>query len=75
MPKIYRTLASAIEVALNRGKSVLLLGARQVGKTTLLTDFPIDHTISLARPAIPWQEITELLQQELWKQNWCRNKS
>ena len=55
MQKINRTITPAIEAALRRGKSVLLLGPRQVGKTTLLTKLPIDLSISLARPAIRQQ--------------------
>ncbi|MEI8054713.1 MAG: AAA family ATPase [bacterium] len=55
MQKINRSITSAIETALKRGKSVLLLGPRQVGKTTLLADLPVDLTVSLARPAIRQQ--------------------
>lgn len=55
MQKIYRSITSAIETTLLRGKSVLLLGPRQVGKTTLLDELPIDLSLSLARPAIRQQ--------------------
>lgn len=55
MQKIIRTVIPAIESTLKRGKSVLLLGPRQVGKTTLLTKLPVDLTISLARPLIRQQ--------------------
>jgi predicted AAA+ superfamily ATPase len=55
MQKINRTIKLQIEKALKRGKSILLLGPRQTGKTTLLTKLPIDLTISLARPAIRQQ--------------------
>jgi len=55
MQKINRTIQSQIEKALKRGKSILLLGPRQTGKTTLLTRLPIDLTLSLARPAIRQQ--------------------
>jgi uncharacterized protein len=55
MQNINRTIRSAIETALKRGKSVLLLGPRQVGKTTLLKELPIDLSVSLARPAIRQQ--------------------
>ncbi len=55
MKKINRVITSAIKNTLKRGKSVLLLGPRQVGKTTLLTELPIDLTTSLARPAIRQQ--------------------
>lgn len=52
MLKINRSITPAIEAALKRGKSILLLGPRQVGKTTLLAELPIDISISLARPAV-----------------------
>lgn len=55
MQKICRTITPAIETAIKRGKSILLLGPRQVGKTTLLAELPIDLSISLARPAIRQQ--------------------
>src|SRR3990167_2897911 len=55
MVKISRLLKPAILSVIRRGKSVLLLGPRQVGKTTLLMDLPIDFKISLARPAIRQQ--------------------
>lgn len=55
MNKINRTIKPAIEAALKRGKSILLLGPRQTGKTTLLTELPIDSVITLARPAIRLQ--------------------
>jgi predicted AAA+ superfamily ATPase len=52
MYKIKRYIKSAIEAALKRGKSILFLGPRQTGKTTLLGELDIDLVISLARPAI-----------------------
>lgn len=55
MDKIKRTITQEIIAAIKRGKSILLLGPRQVGKTTLLEELPIDHTITLARPAIRQQ--------------------
>ncbi|MBN1684969.1 MAG: ATP-binding protein [Gammaproteobacteria bacterium] len=51
MKKINRIIKLSIEAALERGKSVLLLGPRQVGKTSLLNDIFTDLTITLARPA------------------------
>ena len=42
-----RRLKQEIENALKRGKSVLVLGARQVGKTTLLEQEKYDISISL----------------------------
>jgi predicted AAA+ superfamily ATPase len=55
-----RSIKKTIESIINRGKSVLLLGPRQVGKTTLLTELPIDQTISLARPIIRQQYETNI---------------
>jgi predicted AAA+ superfamily ATPase len=55
MERISRKMTPKVIAAIKRGKSVLLLGPRQVGKTTLLTEIPIDLTISLARPAIRQQ--------------------
>jgi predicted AAA+ superfamily ATPase len=55
MTKINRAVQPQIEKALKRGKSVLLLGPRQTGKTTLLAELSIDLTISFARPAIRQQ--------------------
>lgn len=55
MQKIIRDVTPAILATLQRGKSVLLLGPRQVGKTTLLDDLPVDLTVTLARPAIRQQ--------------------
>ncbi len=55
MEKLSRSLKSAITTALQRNKSILLLGSRQVGKTTLLMELSIDRTITLARPAIRQQ--------------------
>jgi predicted AAA+ superfamily ATPase len=47
MTKIRRNLAPILQSQLARGKSILLLGPRQVGKTTLLADLPSNLTISL----------------------------
>lgn len=55
MHKINRSIKPAIVAALKRGKSILLLGPRQTGKTTLLSELPIDLTITLARPIIRQQ--------------------
>lgn len=50
---IFRTIKLAIEAALKRGKSVLLLGARQTGKTTLVESLVgIDATFSLDEPGV-----------------------
>src|SRR3989338_10613576 len=55
MVKISRSIKPAIEATLRRNKSILLLGPRQVGKTTLLSELPLDRIISLARPALRQQ--------------------
>jgi len=47
MSKIRRKLEPILLSQLKRGKSILLLGPRQVGKTTLLQTIPNDLTISL----------------------------
>lgn len=48
MTYVLRRIQSKIEQTLKRGKSVLLLGPRQTGKTTLLHKLPLDRYISLA---------------------------
>jgi len=55
MEKIIRNILPALQATLKRGKSILLLGPRQVGKTTLLKDLAIDLNLSLARPALRQQ--------------------
>lgn len=55
MERISRKITSRIMSAIDRGKSILLLGPRQTGKTTLLTELPVEQTISLARPALRQQ--------------------
>jgi predicted AAA+ superfamily ATPase len=47
---IQRTLAGPLEHHLARGKSVLLLGPRQTGKTTLLASVAADLRVSLVEP-------------------------
>jgi uncharacterized protein len=48
MTYILRLLQKKIEKTLQRGKSILLLGPRQTGKTTLLHKLSLDRYISLA---------------------------
>jgi predicted AAA+ superfamily ATPase len=48
MTYVLRLLQKKIEKTLHRGKSILLLGPRQTGKTTLLHKLPLDRYISLA---------------------------
>ena len=50
MKYIKRTAEAMIRNALARNKSVLLLGARQTGKTTLLSHFKGDLSLSFVRP-------------------------
>lgn len=47
-----RLLESPLHRHLRRGKSVLLLGPRQTGKSTLLQHLSTDRTISLLQPAV-----------------------
>lgn len=47
MAYIFRKIEHSIRAALARGKSVLLLGARQTGKTTLIKRVSADLSISL----------------------------
>lgn len=47
-----RTIESAIERALARGRSLFLFGARQTGKTTLISRIPAELRISLAQPEV-----------------------
>jgi len=52
--KIYinRLLENTINKALSRGKSILLLGARQTGKTTLISYITSQLTISFVQPSL-----------------------
>ncbi|MBI3314541.1 MAG: ATP-binding protein [Candidatus Omnitrophica bacterium] len=50
MQYIQRTVEKTIRAALARNKSVLLLGARQTGKTTLLSRFKGDFSLNFVRP-------------------------
>lgn len=47
-----RQLQPALARHLGRGRSILLLGPRQTGKTTLLGDLRADLAVSLASPAV-----------------------
>lgn len=48
MTYIFRQIQKKIEKTLARNKSILLLGPRQTGKTTLIHKLPLDRYISLA---------------------------
>lgn len=50
MKYIHREQEKQIRHALERNKSVLLLGPRQTGKTTLIQRLPADLTVSLVTP-------------------------
>jgi len=52
MNYIPRLLEQPIKHALVRGKSVMLLGARQTGKTTLINHLHPDLTISFIKPVV-----------------------
>lgn len=47
---IHRLLEANIHSTLRKGKSVLLLGPRQTGKTTLINRIPAEKRITLANP-------------------------
>ncbi len=47
MDLLKRTLKEKLDKVINRGKSVLLLGPRQTGKTTLIGKYPADLEITL----------------------------
>src|SRR3989338_5544887 len=55
MKYIHRFLEERIHHTFERGKSVLLLGARQTGKTTLINRFKHDLLISFVPPDIRQQ--------------------
>jgi predicted AAA+ superfamily ATPase len=48
MTYVLRRIQEKIEKTLQRGKSILLLGPRQTGKTTLLHKLALDRYVSLA---------------------------
>lgn len=50
MAFIFRQITKRLKKALNRKKSVLLLGPRQTGKTTLVKNLNADLYVNLARP-------------------------
>ncbi len=52
MKYVQRILEERIRHTLERGKSVLLLGARQTGKTTLINRFKHDLLVSFVQPDI-----------------------
>lgn len=67
MKVLPRLVEPALNQALQRGKSVLLLGPRQTGKTTLLTRLKPDVLLNLLRPEVRqrYERAPELLAAEL----------
>ncbi len=52
MKYIQRTLDPLIRTTLERGKSILLFGPRQTGKTTLVNRLDPQLTVSFIRPDV-----------------------
>ncbi len=67
MQYIARLLEKEVEREIKRGKSILLLGPRQTGKTTLIKHFGNDLFLSLIRPDIRqrYEKNPELLYSEI----------
>ena len=67
MKYIPRLLEEKIQHSLNRNKSVLLFGARQTGKTTLINRFPSDLSISFIQPDVRqrYEKSPQLLNNEI----------
>jgi predicted AAA+ superfamily ATPase len=55
MERIFRKIEPLLAATLKRGKSILLLGPRQVGKSTTVAALSPDKLITLARPALRQQ--------------------
>ncbi len=67
MDYIERAIDPPIRQALERGRSVLLLGPRQTGKTTLLQRIPCDYSLSFVQPPVrqKYERNLALLTQEI----------
>lgn len=67
MKYIPRLLEDKIRRSLNRNKSVLLFGARQTGKTTLISRFDCDLSISFIQPDVRqrYEKSPHLLRNEI----------
>jgi len=52
MDNIFRIITPQIEALIKRNKSVLLFGARQTGKTTLLNSLQPDVMVSFVLPEV-----------------------
>ena len=69
MSYIPRKIEVTLKHHLKRGKSILLLGPRQVGKTTLLTQIEADLQISFLKPGLRqrYEQKPDLLASEISK--------
>jgi predicted AAA+ superfamily ATPase len=70
-PFIPRLIENKVRAALDRGKSVLLLGARQTGKTTLIRQFikpDISYSFATAHSRQRYESNVSLLEAELIEQ-------
>jgi predicted AAA+ superfamily ATPase len=67
MTYLFRKIQGNMEHTLKSGKSILLLGARQTGKTTLVKQFPSQLYISFMEPNLRLRYVTQpgLLIQEI----------
>src|ERR1051325_7813622 len=67
MDYIHRTIEPIIHQTLARGRSVLLMGPRQTGKTTLLQKIPCDRNLSFIQPTLrqKYERNLALLTQEI----------
>src|SRR3989344_6387482 len=67
MDYIERAIEPIIRRTLARKRSVLLLGPRQTGKTTLLQKIPCDYTLSFVQPSVrqKYERNLALLTQEI----------
>jgi len=52
MSYLSRTIQKKIDDVISRGKSILLLGPRQTGKTTLIEKIPASLNISFISPRV-----------------------
>ena len=52
MEMIQRNIEEKLNAAIERGKSILLLGPRQTGKTTVLHQIPSELKISFIQPSV-----------------------
>ena len=67
MSYIFRKVEGKVKESLERQRSVLLIGPRQTGKTTLVNQLSPDHYISLLRPEtrLRYEHTPSLLEKEV----------